>query len=66
MRAGDSMIQRRAGMVYAKSELRLLNEFKKIGFLTTGEYIKNLFIRVPIRLMPIGILKFAYGLLRSK
>ena len=66
MRAGDSIIQRRAGMVYAKSELRLLNEFKKIGFLTTGEYIKNLFIRVPIRLMPIGILKFAYGLLRSK
>lgn len=66
MRAGDSMIQRRAGMVYAKSELRLLNEFKKIGFLTTGEYIKNLFIRVPIRFMPIGILKFAYGLLRSK
>lgn len=66
MRAGDSMIQRRAGIVYAKSELRLLNEFKKIGFLTISEYIKNLFIRVPIRLMPIGILKFAYGLLRSK
>jgi len=66
MRAGDSMIQRRSGMLYAKSEIRLLNEFKKIGFLTTGEYIKNLFIRVPIRLMPIGILKFAYGFLRSK
>lgn len=66
MRAGDSMLQRRAGIVYAKSELRLLNEFKKIGFLSTGEYIKNLSIRVPIRLMPIGILKFAYGFLRSK
>lgn len=66
MRAGDSMLQRRSGVLYAKSELKLLNEFKKIGFLTTKEYIKNLFIRVPIRLMPIGILKFAYVFLRSK
>ncbi len=66
MRAGDSMLQRRAGTVYAKSELKLQNEFKKIGFLSTGEYIKNLFIRVPIRLMPIGILKFVYGFLRRK
>lgn len=66
MRAGDSMIQRRAGMMYVKSELKLLNEFRKIGFLTMREYVKNLLIRIPIRLMPIGILKFAYGFLRTK
>lgn len=66
MRAGYGQLERRSGLAYAKNEINLLKEFRKIGFLTTGEYIKNLFIRVPIRLMPIGILKFAYGLLRSK
>lgn len=66
MRAGDSMIQRRAGIIYAKSELKLLNEFRKIGFLTMSSYMKNLFIRIPIRIMPLGILKFVYKFLRSR
>ena len=65
MRFSDSMIKRRAGIYYAKSELRLLNEFKNLGFLTTGEYIKNIFLRVPIRLMPVRILKAIYKLSRA-
>jgi len=66
MRGGENMIKRRAGIAYAKSELKLLNEFKNIGFLTKDEYIRNIFIRVPIRLMPIGIIKFIYRFLRTK
>lgn len=66
MRTGDGMLERRSGVKYAKSEIILLKEFKKIGLLTTIEYVKNLFIRVPIRVLPIKILKFAYQFLRNK
>lgn len=66
VRAGENQVIRRSGLVYAKSEMMLLKEFKKIGFLSLSEYIKNLFIRVPIRLMPIKILKFVYKFLRRK
>lgn len=66
VRAGNSMLVRRGGWEYAKSELRLLNEFKKIGFISTSEYLKNAILKVPIRMMPKSALKIVYGCLRSK
>lgn len=65
MRAGDDMLKRRSGIVYVKSELTLLKEFRNIGFISTLELIKNMFIRVPVRLMPIKILKIVYSIIRS-
>lgn len=65
MRAGYGQLERRGGLAYAKSELSLLKEFKKINFLTTSEYLKNVLIRVPVRLMPKSILKMVYMFLRK-
>lgn len=66
VRAGSVMLTRRGGMVYVKAEITFLNELKKIGYLTTIEYLKNILIKVPIRLLSKGLLKFVYRLLRSK
>lgn len=66
VRAGNSMLVRRGGLSYVKAEITFLNELKKIGYLTTIEYLKNILIKVPIRLLPKGLLKSVYGLLRSK
>lgn len=66
VRAGNSMLVRRGGLSYVKAEVTFLNELKKIGYLTTIEYLKNILIKVPIRLLPKGLLKFVYDLLRSK
>ncbi|MEA3513761.1 MAG: glycosyl transferase family 2, partial [Campylobacterota bacterium] len=66
VRAGDSMLVRRGGLSYVKAEVIFLNELKKVGYLTTIEYLKNILIKVPIRLLPKRLLKSVYGLLRSK
>ena len=66
VRAGTSMLERRGGLSYVKAEVTFLNELKKIGYLTTIEYLKNILIKVPIRLLPKGLLKSVYSLLRSK
>ena len=66
VRAGTSMLERRGELSYVKAEVTFLNELKKIGYLTTIEYLKNILIKVPIRLLPKGLLKSVYGLLRSK
>ncbi len=66
VRAGNSMLVRRGGLSYVKAEVTFLNELKKIGYLTNLEYLKNILIKVPIRLLPKGLLKSVYGLLRSK
>jgi len=66
VRAGNSMLVRRGGLSYVKAEVIFLNEMKKIGYLTTIEYLKNILIKVPIRLLPKGFLKSIYGLLRKR
>lgn len=66
MRAGYGQLERRGGFKYAIEEFKFLNKLKKIGYLTTIEYLKNILIKVPIRLLPKELLKSVYGLLRSK
>jgi len=66
VRAGSSMLARRGGLSYVKAEVTFLNEMKKIAYLTTIEYLKNILIKVPIRLLPKRLLKSVYGFLRSK
>ena len=39
VRAGNSMLTRRGGLSYIKAEVAFLNEMKKIGYLTTKEYL---------------------------
>ncbi len=65
MRAGYGQLERRSGFQYAKNEINLLNNLKKEGFLNTFEYIKNLFIKIPIRLLPKFVIKIVYKILRK-
>lgn len=66
VRAGNDMLSRRGGLDYAKSEFRLLSELKRIGFLTLNQYLINVIIKMPIRLMPKVGRKLIYKFLRSK
>ena len=52
VRAGDNMYRRRGGMSYAKQEIFMQTKFYKLGFLSIFRLIKNVMIRVPVRLMP--------------
>lgn len=64
MQAGLGQLERRSGLAYAKSELALLTEFKRLGFLTSFEFLKIAFMRVPIRLMPRQFIRLVYKILR--
>jgi len=65
VRAGYGQLERRSGLEYAKNELALLNTLKKEGFLNNFEYIKNIIIKIPIRLLPKSIIKIVYKFLRK-
>lgn len=64
MRAGIGQLERRSGLAYAKSELRLLSEFKKLGFLSVPGYLKAAFLRIPVRLTPRVFVRLIYSALR--
>jgi len=66
VRAGNSMLVRRGGMEYIKAEVIFLNKLKEMHYLTITEYLKNILIKVPIRLLPKNILKYVYVLIRKK
>lgn len=66
MRAGMCQIERRSGIAYAKSELRLLKKFHDLGFLNAAEYFLMITFKFSIRVMPKGIVRQVYKLLRSK
>ena len=55
--------KRRGGWKYAKSEMKALKQFLDIGFLSRSEYLSNIAIRLPIRLMPNFIREIVYNLL---
>ena len=59
-RTGNGMEVRRGGLKYAKSEIKAQCNFHKLGFLSRAELVKNLAIRVPVRLLPGSIRKFIY------
>lgn len=57
MRAGDALGRRRGGWGYARVEAALFRRFVEIGFLSRGQAVAGLAMRLPVRLLP--------GLLRS-
>lgn len=59
-RTGNGMEIRRGGLKYAKSEVKAQYGFYKLGFLSIAELVKNLSIRVPVRLLPGSVRKFIY------
>ncbi|HHQ4767841.1 TPA: glycosyltransferase [Aeromonas veronii] len=59
-RTGNGMEVRRGGLKYVKSEIKAQCNFHKLGFLSRIELVKNLAIRVPVRLLPGSIRKYIY------
>lgn len=51
-RHSSDMIKRRGGWKYAIKEVQLLHEFQKIGFLNRYEFLQNVLLRFPVRMMP--------------
>lgn len=65
VRAGRDMVIRRGGMKYAKNEYKLQKDFYRRGFLNFYEFMRNLAIRIPVRLMPGWSRKLIYSVLRK-
>ena len=59
-RTGNDMIGRRIGWQYAKNEFRFYKKIHELKFLTFKEFIKIIFIRIPLRLLPKKILELIY------
>jgi glycosyltransferase involved in cell wall biosynthesis len=67
VRAGEGFINRRRGRVYNTNEFMLFNYMRKIGFLSTFEFIIGLTIRFAVRILPAGICYSIYSrVLRNK
>lgn len=66
-RMTEDSFNRRGGWKYAVSELKALNMFRKIKFLSLRQFCTAVIIRFPVRVMPNVIRKFIYNnFLRSK
>lgn len=52
MRCGNGMQNRRGGWKYARREAALFWDFRRQGFLTTPEAIRNIALRCPSRMLP--------------
>ena len=52
VRAGEKMYERRGGWEYAREEIRLQQDFLRMGFVSVPVALLNLAIRVPMRLLP--------------
>ncbi|WP_201575845.1 glycosyltransferase [Psychrobacter immobilis] len=61
VRAGDNMYRRRGGVSYAKRETVMQYSFYKLGFLSCLQLVKNLTLRIPIRLIPSSIRGLIYS-----
>lgn len=65
-RAGTGMYQRRGGFHYAKNEIMIQKCFYNMGFLTRQQLLKNLAVRLPIRLLPNAVRAWVYQFLLRK
>ena len=63
IRGATEQFGRRGGFNYLKTEIKAHYEFKKMGFLNSFEFIRNIMIRVFIRIMPIELRKKVYMLI---
>jgi glycosyltransferase involved in cell wall biosynthesis len=57
MRAGYGQLERRSGLKYAIEEFNFLNKLKSINFLSSIQFIQNVFVRFITRILPLYIIK---------
>ena len=66
IRCGNGMINRRRGWKYVRCELSFLGKMRRIGFLSPAQYVANVVMRVPLRLLPAGTLGRFYRVFLRK
>ena len=65
-RASPEMIRRRGGFKYALTEMRMQCLLYGLRYISFGEMLHNIAIRFVVRLMPNGLRKKIYSLIRKK
>lgn len=65
-RAGQAMYERRGGLSYVKNEIDMQQNFYGQNFLTLAQVVKNLAIRLPVRLLPNSVRSLVYQTLLRK
>jgi glycosyltransferase involved in cell wall biosynthesis len=59
-RVGPEAFRRRGGVELLRSELRLQREFRRLGFTTQAEYVRNVVVRGGYRLIPWQLRRAVY------
>lgn len=59
-RVGAGAFGRRGGWAEARTEWRLQGELRRMGFVTTGQYLRNVAVKGAYRLMPAGLKKVLF------
>lgn len=54
-RVGSGAFERRGGLSEARTEWRLQRAMLRIGFVTRGQYVRNVVVKGAYRLMPAGV-----------
>jgi len=60
-RTGSGMYGRRRGISYARAELRMQKQLLHLGLIGKCRFVKNLIVRVPVRLLPGKALEVVYN-----
>jgi len=60
VRCGNGMQQRRGGLRYLREEIKLQRHFVKIGFLSKPQFLLNLIMRAPARIVPLPLRSIFY------
>ena len=61
MRVGDEFMTRRGGLSYAHQEIRLQCALLKLKYIGIFGFLRNLLIRIPIRLLPMKLRSYGYS-----
>jgi len=59
-RVGSGMYKRRRGVKYIRSEWKMQKQLKKLGFIGLCGFLKNVLLRIPVRLLPGKLLAGVY------
>ena len=60
VRVGNDMFGRRVGWGYLKNEIKFMYSSYEIGYISFYQMLKNLTVRIPLRLLPTSIVEILY------
>ncbi|GCC52470.1 amylovoran biosynthesis protein AmsE [Chryseotalea sanaruensis] len=62
-RVGNNMIGKRHGLKYATHEISYFRKIHQLKFITKIQFLKAIFLRIPTRFLPKGLLTYVYKVL---